>query len=336
MSNCKSRLVIATASVAAGLVLLFALLLLPQEVAAAPSEQVLTPTATTTTTPGTPTTTATATTPTVTTTAGTPTVTPTGATPTVTTTRTATPSTPTTTPTSTGTATTTTTPTVTLTPTSTLTRTPVATVIPITCTSGVAQAVLTPFGGAISGSVNINLGGGTLSSSFSGFPDGGVATLNISTTLGTQTFSSPAVQAGITVITGTITGTPGTGSLVTLTLGGVVVAQGTLACGLPPTPTVVPTSNPLSSAFAQTSFPPLPPPPVPFGPPLPPLLPPPPSLPPPPPGAGLAAAPAMAPAPAPAVPVIPEADSLVLVLGGLGTLGVLLGLRVVRRRAGVR
>jgi len=201
----------------------------------------------------------------------------------------------------------------------------------------VAQAVLTPVGGAVNGSVNINLGGGTLSSSFSGFPDGGVATLNISTTLGTQTFSSPAVQAGITSITGTIAGTPVTGSLVTLTVGGVVVAQGTLACGLPPMPTLVPTTIPLSSVFPQSNFLPLPPPPVPFGPPPPPLLPPPPSLPlpPPPPGAGLAAASPLAPAPAPvpAVPVIPEADSLLLVLGGLGTLGVLVRLRGAGRRA---
>jgi hypothetical protein len=86
---------------------------------------------------------------------------------------------------------------------------------------------------------------------------------------------------------------------------------------------------------------------VPFGPPPPPLLPPPLSLapPPPPPGvglagaapaaAGLAGAPPAAPAaaPEPQVPVIPEADSFLLVLAGLGTLGVWVRVRRARRRS---
>src|SRR4051794_16566372 len=190
MTSCRSRLVIATASLTAGLVLLFALILLPREAAAAPSDQVL-PTATATTT--------------ATTTA------------TRTSTLTAVPSTPTTTATATatGTAIPSSTPTVTVTATTTATRTPIPTVIPISCTSSVAQVILTPVGGGVNGSVTITLAGGQVNGSFSGFPDGGVATLNIPTTLGIQTLGSSVVQAGITVIAGPIAGTPGTGSTVT-------------------------------------------------------------------------------------------------------------------------
>ena len=68
----------------------------------------------------------------------------------------------------------------------------------------------------------------------------------------------------------------------------------------------------------------LPPPPLQFIPP-----PPPPLLPPPPPAP---AAGARAPAAFPEVPVIPEADSLFLVVGGLVALGGLVGLRSLRRR----
>jgi hypothetical protein len=85
--------------------------------------------------------------------------------------------------------------------------------------------------------------------------------------------------------------------------------------------------NALTEAPHFESVPPpplplLPPPPLDFlSPPPPPLLPPPPPAPP------VAAA-----AAAPGVPVIPEADSLFLVLGGLSALGGFTGLRSLRRR----
>jgi hypothetical protein len=84
----------------------------------------------------------------------------------------------------------------------------------------------------VSGTVNITLAGGAVVGVFGGFPDGGAPTLNITTTLGTQTISNPAVTPNsLITITGTVSGTPGMGSLVTLTIGGVVVAQGTVVCG---------------------------------------------------------------------------------------------------------
>jgi hypothetical protein len=74
---------------------------------------------------------------------------------------------------------------------------------------------------------------------------------------------------------------------------------------------------------------------VPIGPP--PILPPPPFLPPPPPPPPLLPPPPMAPpsmagAAMPEVPVIPEADSLLLLVGGLAALGGLAAFRVARRR----
>jgi hypothetical protein len=72
---------------------------------------------------------------------------------------------------------------------------------------------------------------------------------------------------------------------------------------------------------------PIGPPPIPPLPILPPPPPPPPLLPPPP-----MAPPSMARAPMPEVPVIPEADSLLLLVGGLAALGGLAAFRVARRR----
>jgi hypothetical protein len=78
---------------------------------------------------------------------------------------------------------------------------------------------------------------------------------------------------------------------------------------------------------------------VPITPPFPPILPPPPLLPPPPPPPPLLPPPPMAPpmmappsaAAMPGVPVIPEADSLFLLVGGLAALGGLVALRRMRR-----
>jgi len=82
--------------------------------------------------------------------------------------------------------------------------------------------------------------------------------------------------------------------------------------------------NVINTVIIPNNLPILPPPPLQFIPP-----PPPPLLPPPPPAP---AAGARAPAAFPEVPVIPEADSLFLVVGGLVALGGLVGLRSLRRR----
>jgi hypothetical protein len=90
-----------------------------------------------------------------------------------------------------------------------------------------------------------------------------------------------------------------------------------------PVPPVAPVVPP-AAAFLQPPL--VPPPPAQFiPPPPPPLLPPPPPAP-----TGGLAAPSGA---FPAVPVIPEADSLFLVIGGLVALGGLVGYRRLRRRA---
>jgi hypothetical protein len=87
--------------------------------------------------------------------------------------------------------------------------------------------------------------------------------------------------------------------------------------------------DPVSGTVVPGALPPppfIPPPPLPLPPP-----PPPPLLPPPP----MMAPPMMAPPSAaamPGVPVIPEADSLVLLIGGLAALGGLAVVRHVRRR----
>jgi hypothetical protein len=84
-------------------------------------------------------------------------------------------------------------------------------------------------------------------------------------------------------------------------------------------------SNAAQAAIALPNLPILPPPPLEFIPP-----PPPPLLPPPPPAPTGAMAPSRA--AFPEVPVIPEADSLFLVIGGLVALGGLVGYRRLRRR----
>jgi hypothetical protein len=175
------------------------------------------------------------------------------------------------------------------------------------------NAPLVPIGpGPVNGNVSLLSTGNTsaVNATVFGLLPGQVPTFNIQTTTGAQTVVGTAagtspVGAPVTV-TGTVNGSGLPGGTITVTVNNPVgggtqaVAQGRLNCGnLPPPP------------------PPLPPPPPP--------LPPPP--PPPPPGA-----PPYGPAPRPGpgmpgVPVIPEADSLGLLAGGLVALGVLVGVR---------
>jgi hypothetical protein len=86
----------------------------------------------------------------------------------------------------------------------------------------------------------------------------------------------------------------------------------------------------VGTVTGQNVVPPIIPPLLPPPPPPPPPLLPPPLLLPPPPAAPMMTAPAQA---FPAVPVIPEADSLILLVGGLVALGGLVGYRRLRRRA---
>ena len=191
---------------------------------------------------------------------------------------------------------------------------PTAVVGPACTVAGFAGLV--PVGGtAVSGPVNVTSIGSTFTvvGTLSGLLPGQTATLSIPTDGGgTQSIIGPAagtvpIGAPIT-ITGMLTAPPVAGGLVTVTAsnpnGGasVTAAQGPLQCqNVPP--------------------PPLPPPPA-----LPPPPPPPPPLPP------WTVVPAAVPGAFPAIPVIPEADSLVLLGGGLVTLGALAGLRLLRRR----
>ena len=100
------------------------------------------------------------------------------------------------------------------------------------------------------------------------------------------------------------------------------------------TPTLTPTATPTPTLTPIPTVPPLVPP-VPLPPPnVAPLLPPPPPIFLPPPPSPLLPAPPMAAPPAvlPDVPVIPETDSLFLLVGGLVAIGGVVGVRSLRRR----
>ncbi len=137
---------------------------------------------------------------------------------------------------------------------------------------------------------------------------GPVCTSAIPVTVGTAVTITETVPAGFTLQS--VTGATLSGNTATLT---IVAGANTV--------TFV---NAVSTVIIPNNLPLLPPPPLQFIPP-----PPPPLLPPPPP-APMAGA--RAPAGFPEVPVIPEADSLFLVVGGLVALGGLVGLRSLRRR----
>jgi hypothetical protein len=135
----------------------------------------------------------------------------------------------------------------------------------------------------------------------------------------------PVCATGVAVPVGTITVTevvPAGFTLASVT-GGTLsgnTATATITAGTTITLTFI--NDPINIIVPPPPPPILPPPPIQFLPP-----PPPPLLPPPPPAPPMAAAPA-----APGVPIIPEADSMFLVLGGLVALGGLVGLRSLRRR----
>jgi hypothetical protein len=120
-----------------------------------------------------------------------------------------------------------------------------------------------------------------------------------------QLTCAPSRGAITATCTGSFAGAPLIGGQATVTVNGVLVAGGTIVAGAVVFPTPI------------AGVPPLPPPfPAPLLPPLPPLPPPPPLLAPPP---ALVPPPLAAPE-APGVPVIPEAESLVLLAAGLGLL----------------
>ena len=147
-----------------------------------------------------------------------------------------------------------------------------------------------------------------------GVPAGITPVAVFSTDLGIQAVACAAVTgaAGSAyTCTGTITGNALQGSTVALCFTAATACLLGTITG--PGPVVIPNNLPL-----------LPPPPLQFIPP-----PPPPLLPPPPPAP--MGTPSLA-APPGGIPVIPEADSLFLVVGGLVALGGLVGLRSLRRR----
>jgi hypothetical protein len=136
----------------------------------------------------------------------------------------------------------------------------------------------------------------------------------------------PVCATGVSVAVGSIAVTevvPAGFTLNSVT-GGTLSGNTATATITANTTTTLTFINTPSTVIIPNQLPILPPPPLQFiPPPPPPLLPPPP----PPPAAG-----ARAPAGFPEVPVIPEADSLFLVVGGLVALGGLVGLRSLRRR----
>ncbi len=236
---------------------------------------------------------------------------------------------PTATPTVTATATAT--PTVTPTSTTTLTPGPTATLPPSTGTLVVCKQLVFP--GSPGGTSGIGGIGGI----------GGVGPVNpLQLQSNTFTFTtSPVVTIpAITVPAGTTTAVCATGVAIaagTVTItenvpAGFVLASvtggtqsgnsatATITAGQTTTVTFI---NDPAVTVIPNNLPLLPPPPLQFvPPPPPPLLPPPPPAPP----TGRAMAPPGG------VPVIPEADSLFLVIGGLVALGGLVGLRSLRRR----
>jgi hypothetical protein len=198
----------------------------------------------------------------------------------------------------------------------------------IVCVGPIFVLLNSSSGFGVTAQVNINgnvggfpsfpgtFGTGQVNAIVNGLLPGQVPVLSIQTSSGTQTITGIAAGTGpgigTAIINGTISGTVSQGALITLSannpVGGAstTLASGTVTCNLPP---------PLPPI--------LPPPPLEFiPPPPPPLLPPPPPAPMAPPMASMM----------PGVPVIPEADSLFLLVGGLAALGGLVALRTMRRR----
>lgn len=180
------------------------------------------------------------------------------------------------------------------------------------------SALLAPAGpapigmGPVTGNVNVLITGTStaVNAIINGLPPGQRPMLSLQTTAGLQQLTGtppgPTPPGGPTLLSGTVAGIAIPGSLVTVSVTGpagapVIVAQGPLVCtgGAPPAA-------------------PLPPPPLALD-----FVPPPPPPPPPPPLAREF----------PAVPIIPEADTLALVLGGLLVGGgMLIGRRLWARR----
>jgi hypothetical protein len=151
---------------------------------------------------------------------------------------------------------------------------------------------------------------------------GGLPAIFLPTTLGVEGFQCGAVSAALQAIcVGVTVGNLLQGATVTVRFplvgGGTAGVVGTVTGPAPP-PAAAPASVPL------VTLPLLPPPPPPAPPPL---LPPPPLIPPAPLGSPFAAAPAPA-----GVPVVPEAESLPLLLGGLAAVGLWLAVRRRGRR----
>jgi YVTN family beta-propeller protein len=170
--------------------------------------------------------------------------------------------------------------------------------------------------------------GATAQGTLTGLTGPGPFRLVVPTSVGNEVVIC-TVSGTTATCSGTLIGTPIQGATALLvTSSGVIVARGTIVAGAPSpagttTPTLTPTATPHAVIHPALLPPPLPP----LIPPL--VLPPPPLLPPPP-SAPMGAAPAGA--AFPEVPVIPEADSVVLLVGGLAAVGVLAGLRARRRR----
>jgi hypothetical protein len=182
------------------------------------------------------------------------------------------------------------------------------------------SALLAPAGpapiglGPVTGQVNVLITGTStaVNAIINGLLPGQRPTLSLQTTAGAQqlvgTPPVPTPPGGPTLLNGTVAGIAVPGSLVTVSVTGpagapVLVAQGPLVCagGAPPPAPLAP-PPPLALDF----------------------VPPPPPPPPPPPLAREF----------PAIPIIPEADTLALVLGGLLVGGgVLVGRRLWARRA---
>jgi hypothetical protein len=145
------------------------------------------------------------------------------------------------------------------------------------------------------------------------------------TTVGLEAFACSAVVAGVATVAcnGTTTGNALQGSTVTVVFAPGVTSTGIITGAGP----VVPTPTPVRFIPPVPALPPVLPSAL-VPPPPPPLLPPPP-----PPSLGQPLMGPMAPGAFPEVPVIPEADSLPLLLGGLAALGGLVAYRHFRRRA---
>ena len=261
------------------------------------------------------------------------------------------------TPTSTSTRMATVTPTATATPTATNTATPTGTTTPLPATTSTAsptptatQAVVPPNQNLppSSGQANVPctavIGGicvisgpnvqgtwtRTSSGAFiatatgpAGTVVGGLPAIFLPTTVGVEAFPCGPVNAALQAsCTGTTVGNLVLGATVTVRFP-LLIGGTTDVTGVVTGPGVVATSTPAPAPTAASLVVVQAPPP-PFLPPLLPPLPPPAFMPPPAAGPGLAAA-------APEVPLIPETDSLFLLLGGLGALGAGALLRARRR-----